>query len=240
GQRQRKSHANVTEAVNSVAKNGTKLLEAGLIRHSQSSFSSPIVMVKKKDGSWRMCVDYRQLNKHTVKNKFPILVIKELLDEINGAKVFSKLDLRSGYHQIRMNEADIHKTAFRTHEGHYEFMVMSFGLINAPATFQSLMNLIFKPFLRKFVLVFFDDILIHSDRGRPSGTFEESVRKGVVADPSKIQAMVDWPIPQAVKQLRGFLGLTWYYRRIIRHYAIISKPLTRLLKKNAIEWDEAA
>jgi len=237
------------------------MLDQGIIRASTSAFSSPVLLVRKRDGSWRFCVDYRALNNNTVRDKFPIPIVEELLHELKDAIFFTKLDLRSGYHQVRMHPDDVAKTAFRTHHGHFEFLVMPFGLTNAPSTFQALMNEVLRPFLRRCVLVFFDDILIFS---RPETEHLQHVRavlstlrhhglvlkrskcsfgerrihylghvieNGVVSmDVDKIKAVQDWPLPCSLKALRGFLGLTGYYRRFIHNYGVIAAPFTAPLR----------
>jgi hypothetical protein len=189
-------------------------------------------------------------------------VIDELLDELEGAKFFTKLDLRSSYHQVRMHPDDIEKTTFHTHHGHFKFFVMPFGLCNAPSTFQELMNDILSCYLRKFVLVFFNDILIYNKtweehlqhirqvlallqlnsvfpkRSKCSsgqtavGYLGHIISNQGVADPEKIKAITSWPQPVTVCQLKGFLGLAGYYWKFIKNYGAIAKPLTDLLKKD--------
>ncbi|GKA02082.1 putative reverse transcriptase domain-containing protein [Tanacetum coccineum] len=139
-----------------------ELADRGFIRPSTSPWGAPVLFVKKKDGSFRMCIDYRELNKLTVKNRYPLPRIDDLFDQLQGSSVYSKIDLRSGYHQLRVRDEDIPKTAFKMRYGHYKFQVMSFGLTNAPAVFMDLINRVCKPYLDKIVIVFIVDILIYS------------------------------------------------------------------------------
>ncbi|GJU08469.1 putative reverse transcriptase domain-containing protein [Tanacetum coccineum] len=224
-----------------------ELSDKGFIRPSSSPWGAPVLFVKKKDGSFRMCIDYRELNKLTVKNRYPLPRIDDLFDQLQGSSVYSKIDLRSGYHQLRVREEDILKTAFRTRYGHYEFQVMPFGLTNAPAVFMDLMNRVCKPYLDKFVIVFIDDILIYSKNKQEH---EEHLKlilellkkeefEGIHVDPAKIESIKDWTSPKSPTEIRQFLGLAGYYRRFIEGFLKIAKPMTKLTQKKVkFEWGD--
>ena len=239
-----------------------ELLDKGFIRPSVSPWGAAILFVKKKDGTLRMCIDYRKINKVTVKNKYPLPRIEDLFDQLRGASVFSKIDLRSGYYQLRVKEDDVPKTTFRTRYGHYEFLVMPFGLTNASAAFMDLMNRVFRPYLDQFVVVFIDDILVYSKDAqehehhlrivlqtlRENQLFAKLSKcdfwlkevsflghivsaEGIIVDPVKIEAIVNWKPPRNVTEVRSFLGLVGYYRRFVQGFSVIASSLTRLLRK---------
>ncbi|GJX08692.1 putative nucleotidyltransferase, ribonuclease H [Tanacetum coccineum] len=245
-----------------------ELQEKGFIRPSSSPWGAPVLFVKKKDGSFRMCIDYRELNKQTVKNRYPLPRIDDLFDQLQGSWYFSKN--RSGYHQLRVREEDIPKTAFRTRYRHFEFTVMLFGLTNAPAVFMDLMNRVCRPYLNKFVIVFIDGILIYSkskeehevhlklilellEREKLFGKFSKCEfwlqevhflghvmnSEGIHVDPSKIKAVKNWKPPKTPTEIRSFLGLAGYYRRFIANFSKIAKPLTLLTQKNKkFDWGD--
>ncbi|GJR84658.1 putative reverse transcriptase domain-containing protein [Tanacetum coccineum] len=210
-----------------------ELSDKGFIRPSSSPWGAPILFVKKKDGSFRMCIYYRELNKLTVKNRYPLPRIDDLFDQLQGSNIYSKIDLRSGYHQLRVREEDIPKTAFKTRYGHYAFRVMPFGLTNAPAVFMDLMNRVCKPYLDKFVIVFIDDILIYSRNKKEHEehlkTILELLKKEELY--AKFSKCEFW--------INTFLGLAGYYRRFIEGFSKIAKPMTELTQKNQkFDWGE--
>nr|GEU83564.1 hypothetical protein [Tanacetum cinerariifolium] len=193
-----------------------ELPNKGFVRPSSSPWGAPVLFVKKKDGSFRMCIDYRELNKLTVKNRYLLPRIDDLFDQLQGSSVYSKIDLRSGYHQLRVREEDIPKTAFRTRYGHYEFQVMPFGLTNEPAVFMDLMNWVYKPYLDKFVML-----------GYSRGSCK------------KIESIKDWASPKTATNIRQFLGLAGYYRRFIEGFLKIARSMTKLTQKKVkFEWGD--
>lgn len=245
--------------VDAVKKHLNELLESGVIRESESPFASPIVVVKKKNGSVRLCIDFRKLNSQTIKDAYALPNLEEVFSLLNGSKWFSVLDLKSGYYQVEMEEADKQKTAFVCPLGFWEFNRMPQGVTNAPSTFQRLMERCMGDLNRKEALVFIDDLIIFSDtleehesrllqvlkRLKEYGLklssekckfFQTSVKylghivsqHGVETDPQKIEALTTWPVPENLKELRSFLGFSGYYRRFVKDYSKIIKPLNDL------------
>ncbi|GJR17853.1 putative reverse transcriptase domain-containing protein [Tanacetum coccineum] len=212
-----------------------ELSDKGFKRPSSSPWGAPVLFVKKKDGSFRMCIDYRELNKLTVKNRYPLPRIDDLFDLLQGSSVYSKIDLRSGYHQIQVREEDISKTAFRTRYGHYEFQVMPFGLTNAPAVFMDLINRVCKPFLDKFLIVFIDDILIYSKNKKDHEEHLKAILELLKKEElyAKFSKCEFW-LPKV--QFLGHVidSLAGYYRRFIEGFSNIAKPMTKLTQKKVM------
>ncbi|GKA19832.1 putative reverse transcriptase domain-containing protein [Tanacetum coccineum] len=215
-----------------------ELSDKGFIRPSSSPWGAPVLFVKKKDGSFRMCIDYRELNKLKVKNHYPLLRIDNLFDQLQRSSVYSKIDLRSGYHQLRVRKEDIPKTAFRTRYGHYEFQVMPFGLPNAPAVFMDLMNPVCKPYMDKFMIFFIDDILIYSKSKQEHlmlilELLKKEEFQDIHVDPAKIESIKDWASPKTPTKIRQFLGLASYYRMFIEGFLKITNIPILALPKGA-------
>ncbi|GKA98438.1 putative reverse transcriptase domain-containing protein [Tanacetum coccineum] len=211
-----------------------ELLEKGFIRPSSSSWGAPVLFVKKKDGSFWMCIDCRELNKLTVKNRYPLLRIDDLFDQLQGSRVYSKIDLQLGYHQLRIKEEDILINAFRTRYGHFEFQVMLFGLTNAPAHGEHL-KIILELLKKEQLYAMFSKCDFWLDSVQfPSHVIDNN---GVHVDPAKVEAIRNWAALTMPTEVRQFLRLVDYYRRFIESFSLISKPLTKLTQKDKkYEW----
>nr|GEV79866.1 putative reverse transcriptase domain-containing protein [Tanacetum cinerariifolium] len=225
-----------------------ELSDKGFIRPSSSPWGAPTLFVKKKDGSFRMRIDYRELNKLMVKNRYPLSRIDDLFDQLQGSSVYSKIDLRSGYHQLRVREEDIPKTAFRTRYGHYEFQVMPFGLTSALAVFMDLMNQDKKEHEEhlKAILELLKKEELYAKFSKcefwfPKVQFLGHVidKQDIHVDPAKIESVKDWASPKSQTEIRQFLGLAGYYRRFIEGFSKITKPMTKLTQKKVkFEWGD--